>query len=627
VVYITDGSPVTWGLDTTTGNTIYSSGGPFNLTLFAPWNILYAYAQDVLACTADVASCAHFGSPGEDVPTIAGSNIAIVYGANTGTLRGVTQQGSPLWTKSEHYNHLFSDASGVVFAISQDTTDIVAINDTTGAELWRQHFPTTVSTLLLGDDGTLYLNVGSALYKSAAPPAQTGTIIITSNRPDATFTLSPAIPGFPTSGPFPVTRTVPLNTYTVTFKQIAGFNTTPLPAQTLTAGNTIIFTGTYTPVVQPGTIVVTSTPSGAGFHLAGPGNTTYDAATPFNTSTAPPGDYTITWTLLNGYASPTNAFHFTLASGGSIAFIGHYTALPTTASITVLSTPPGAGFNITGPGLTFYSGVTRFSIPQAPPGDYKITWSILLGGYSTPASQTFHLDAGDVLTLLGTYDIFRCKQDVILKVVDNGHKMAAMFTPPSGLLLGDLAAICGFTGFDWQQVITVLPSPGPLAAASNPTIRLTAPPAFLDPAPGGYILADGSKRSDTSYPFYYNTNGEVQSKVRDNTLFFGDTPSDNCLPGGSGESCGGRTAVPGSYIEFTTSLVGILPGNIPSPPLVSWTWRDTFNGTSGGISILKNDLPVDPGSGTGGITITSINGIDPSAEAQPLDLLLWFFFS
>lgn len=66
---------------------------------------------------------------------------------------------------------------------------------------------------------------------------------------------------------------------------------------------------------------------------------------------------------------------------------------------------------------------------------------------------------------------------------------------------------------------------------------------------------------------------------------------------------------PLSYLGFRTALVGINEDGSASPPLFQWTWTDTFNGTSGGIPRISNDLPVDPGSGTGGITITSINGV------------------
>ena len=46
-----------------------------------------------------------------------------------------------------------------------------------------------------------------------------------------------------------------------------------------------------------------------------------------------------------------------------------------------------------------------------------------------------------------------------------------------------------------------------------------------------------------------------------------------------------------------------------SAPLYTWKWKSTYDGTRGGVSsYLYNDpFPGDPGSGTGGVTITSIN--------------------
>ena len=35
------------------------------------------------------------------------------------------------------------------------------------------------------------------------------------------------------------------------------------------------------------------------------------------------------------------------------------------------------------------------------------------------------------------------------------------------------------------------------------------------------------------------------------------------------------------------------------------SWTSTFNGTSGGISVIRSTGPIDPGSGSGGITITA----------------------
>ena len=75
--------------------------------------------------------------------------------------------------------------------------------------------------------------------------------------------------------------------------------------------------------------------------------------------------------------------------------------------------------------------------------------------------------------------------------------------------------------------------------------------------------------------------------------------------------------------SFTTSLVGVLPcpdgtmdcgPGIASAPLFTWTWYSSFSGyvlgpPGFGGAQTKSVYPVNANSGTGGITITSINGV------------------
>jgi hypothetical protein len=82
-------------------------------------------------------------------------------------------------------------------------------------------------------------------------PTQTGTIIINSNVSNATFSLTPPVPGATSGGPYPVTlNSVPVRQYSVTFNEVQGYSTPSLPPQTLTAGGMISFDGQYTPVTQ-----------------------------------------------------------------------------------------------------------------------------------------------------------------------------------------------------------------------------------------------------------------------------------------------------------------------------------------------------------------------------------------
>ena len=83
-------------------------------------------------------------------------------------------------------------------------------------------------------------------------------------------------------------------------------------------------------------------------------------------------------------------------------------------------------------------------------------------------------------------------------------------------------------------------------------------------------------------------------------------------------------------MEFTTQLVGVLActpsstfcnssGFMPSAPLYTWTWKSNWNGTSGGIHdvVSSSTYPGDPGSGTGGVTVTSINGVQLPDTVPP----------
>lgn len=245
--------------------------------------------------------------------------------------------------------------------------------------------------------------------------------------------------------------------------------------------------------------------------------------------------------------------------------------------------------------------------------------------------------------------------------------MLAEFTTPNSTTLPDYAASCGFVSFDWQQRIihdpggsNIAPNdPAPLVDSGNVTFlggsvipalcltalgfngngcSLIAPPLYFDPPKGGYTYEnDENGRFYDPYPFYYpvapsaffNPNGActVISEVVDmfpvalcpwpfpyvvnsgnTTLSFEDNPADHVL---SGEEP--STEPRGKYLAFSNSLVGIdVNGNGHS--LFEWTWNTTFNGSAGGVDQTSSFFPTDPNSGTGGVTITSINGIQLPAS-------------
>ncbi len=202
-------------------------------------------------------------------------------------------------------------------------------------------------------------------------------------------------------------------------------------------------------------------------------------------------------------------------------------------------------------------------------------------------------------------------------------QITASFTPNFGYTLAQAEQVCGFTHFDWQQTITSLPLPNPFFATNNPKVMLSAPPEFYDPPIGGYTyMNDVTQLPVYRDPFSNDPDWSLAGAETATTLFFNDGPTDRCLPGGTGAPCGGNTAPTGSFISFRTHLVGII-GNTPSATItdtgIGFSWTSTFNGTSGGADVLSQPGPVDPGSGSGGITILAAgsNTDYEAGEATP----------
>jgi hypothetical protein len=203
--------------------------------------------------------------------------------------------------------------------------------------------------------------------------------------------------------------------------------------------------------------------------------------------------------------------------------------------------------------------------------------------------------------------------NAVPKPATGGTEVSTTFTPNLGYSLAQAAQLCGFIEFDWQQTIRSLPLPSPFFAAGS-TIPLHAPPPFNDPPPNGYAYQNPPNAVQLSV--YYNLFTQAPNPLSlaanetSTTLSFYDSPADPCLPGGGGGACGGQTAPAGSKLAFTTHLVGIagaLPGATVVDTGIGFDWTDTFNGTAGGIAVINSSVPVDPGSGTGGVTVTAYN--------------------
>ncbi|MGH7815630.1 MAG: hypothetical protein ACREQI_16710 [Candidatus Binataceae bacterium] len=226
---------------------------------------------------------------------------------------------------------------------------------------------------------------------------------------------------------------------------------------------------------------------------------------------------------------------------------------------------------------------------------------------------------------------------------DQPYEIGAMFTPNTlaatnglsgkGPLL-DAAYACGFTNFDWVQQVTNYPVIA--YAIKYPGVPLKVP--FHDPPPGGlqHLDPSGHLKSDpsTAYPFYYDSQNMepptlqnlLQSpNLEDNetptTLKYEDMPYLSSLPTTAATPpCGIQGKGPqldkSKYMAFNTCLVGVNGGN-PIPLKKCFTWCSTYNGTLGGVSLLRNLLAPDWGSGFGGVTIIST---DEMSDFQGISL-------
>lgn len=246
------------------------------------------------------------------------------------------------------------------------------------------------------------------------------------------------------------------------------------------------------------------------------------------------------------------------------------------------------------------------------------------------------VDPSDITRSLANYN----------KLDGQPTSMRASFTPSSSTL-DFLASKCDFQGFDWVQTVEILPDPSAFYQA-NGTHLTSASTPFSDPPLGGYTYAQSQMPPYLgAYPFVYNpvyipfdcaedyADGTCYIYIRPilgNTINFSDTPKNPCLFGGDWADtyhCNFDTVLSGppSFTHFKTALVGILDTGKPSDPLYEWTWKDNFNGNGlGGVIATASADPADPGSGTGGVTITSINGVPqtpPSVSCAATPNTLW----
>ena len=312
-----------------------------------------------------------------------------------------------------------------------------------------------------------------------------------------------------------------------------------------------------------------------------------------------------------------------------------------------LASQDGTDFNYASVGIpptTIATGVQTQTLITTPltigdSGTYSITIVLQTVINNGAGEETLSIGGCPVLVSLSKGDELRR----FGSLGANLPYILGQFTPPNGENLETYAQRCGFSSFSWQQQITSLAAPNgfipvqptlvnPANLSANGSLQvLPGGPTIYDPVIGGYTYQVDAYNPNP-YPFYYQTPiyfnpsppytgtlctvpvnpvvvggcPEVFPWVIDPgdlTLSFLDAPALGSLPSGE------------QIASFITSLVGVTFAAdgitaIPSSPLFTWTWYSTFNARPlGGISQTSLSYPIDPGSGTGGVTITSINGI------------------
>lgn len=257
----------------------------------------------------------------------------------------------------------------------------------------------------------------------------------------------------------------------------------------------------------------------------------------------------------------------------------------------------------------------------------------------------------------------------IVKPSGGSPTISAQFTPRpvngTQYTVAQAAKICGFLDFNWVQTIIHEVDPNRLAALNldvQPTVAIVGgaiTPVHLGgrfragivgpvkihanmapysdpPQGGGYTY--NSAAPDYSFPFYCDLIGDPVCPRTVSTLSMSDTPTQTCMVDAAGNpsnaylndgrvraECGGTARI-GSNKNFVTHLAGVKPDGLPFDLGIGFTWISNYNGTAGGVTVGgKNGAPPDPGSGTGGVTVTSHSstshysyGIGSAAKSQTL---------
>ena len=238
--------------------------------------------------------------------------------------------------------------------------------------------------------------VGASVPVEPPPVIETGTVSVSTNLDEATFSLSgPASysgggKSWSRSGAF-------VGQYTITYGKVAGYITPSSQTKILTKDGSISFSGNYQ-IMPTGSIEVVTNLEQARYTLSGP--KTYNGNGELWTeSGAPVGEYTINYSNVDGYIKPPSETKI-LNEHTTITFSGQYEPIPT-GNIEVVTNLEQARYTLSGPKT--YSGYGEsWTQSEVPTGEYTIEYRSVLG-YRTPPQDTKMLTKDATITFSGEY--------------------------------------------------------------------------------------------------------------------------------------------------------------------------------------------------------------------------------
>ncbi len=173
--------------------------------------------------------------------------------------------------------------------------------------------------------GNIIIDAGNAINSPVMIPVtfeviiQTGAINVTTNIPEATFTIS-GTASYSGGGTNMAVTDAPVGVYVIVYGDVLGYITPASEIMTLPDNSSISFNGQY--MQSTGSINVTTNRSDATFTIEGPASYT-GSGTSWSNADVPEGTYVITYGNVSGYFTPASQT-LTLQRDSYIDFTGQY---------------------------------------------------------------------------------------------------------------------------------------------------------------------------------------------------------------------------------------------------------------------------------------------------------------